>query len=188
MSNNLVQPFHAIGLMMMIEDNEDVQNAIREIVRAEVHLILDELERSKVITGTAVERSKKIEERNVALVTAVNNGMARVEAARQFNLSLPRVHQIMAMHPSSATSKITIPATKPKLTPEQKAQNKKHYADWGIEDDDIDELIENKLSGQIYLDIYNGNTPEATAKRYNITVAQAKNCYHHEDHLRNKKR
>jgi hypothetical protein len=187
MTNPNNQPFNPISLMFMLKD-ELIQEAIRTIARAEIHLILDELERSKVITGTAVERSKKIEERNLALVSAVNKGMARVEAARQFSLSLPRVHQIMAMHPSSATSKITIPQTQPNLTPEQKAQNKKHYADWGIEDDDIDELIEKKLSGQIYLDIWNGNTPEATAKRYNITVAQAKNCYHHEDNLRNKKK
>lgn len=185
MSNNTVQPFHAIGLMLMIDQNEDVQTAIRDIVRAEVNLILDARDKAKLPQGSPAARAQAIQERNSSIAEFVKQGKSRQEVAVMFSLSLDRVNQIMRNFPATMTD---FPKPKPKLTPEQKAQNKQHYADWGIEDDDIDELIENKLSGQIYLDIWNGNTPEATAKRYNVTVAQAKNCYHHEDNLRNKKK
>jgi hypothetical protein len=42
-------------------------------------------------------------ERNQAIHNAVNSGMPRGQVAKNFNLSLIRVHQIMAKNPSIAT-------------------------------------------------------------------------------------
>jgi len=176
-------PFNTISLMRLLKD-EDIQAHLERLIDAKVHLILDERDKSKAITGTAIERSRQVEERNIALVSAVHNGMARAEAARQFGLSLPRVHQIMAMHPKTTT--VTIPKIKPKETPEQKAARRKLLAEWGGDEewDDIEDLIENKMSVQIFTDIWNGESPADVAKRYNVTVKQAENCYFHEEKKR----
>jgi len=175
-------PFNTISLMRLLKD-EDIQAHLERLIDAKVHLILDERDKSKLPQGSPAARAQAIQERNTSIAEFVRQGKSRQEVAAMFSLSLDRVNQIMRNFTTVTTN---FPKPKPKETPEQKAARRKLLAEWGGDEewDDIEDLIENKMSVQIFTDIWNGESPADVAKRYNVTVKQAENCYFHEEKKR----